>query len=102
MRENKTKYGVLAMMMMVGMIAAVSALDGVSASGIIGVAAVFLVCGAVLLFCLMKLEVMDFQEGSFWYAVNLQVNAPKQRSTAQRAYTQHNTAARTGMMAKTV
>lgn len=81
MREAKTKYGVVSVMMMVVMIGVVAALDGVSTLGLFGMAVLFFTSSAVLLFCLMKLEVMDFREGSFWYALNQQVNAPK-RSTA--------------------
>lgn len=86
MRENKTKYGVLAVLMVIGMIGAVTALDSIPALSLFGMAALFLVCSAALLFCLMKLEVMDFQEGSFWYELNQQVNAPKQRRAVQRSY----------------
>jgi len=92
MRENKTRYGVLAVMMIAGMIGAVAALESVPTLGLLGMAVLFLACSAVLLFCLMKLEVMDFQEGSFWYELNLQVNAPKQRRAVQRRYVSGNTA----------
>lgn len=94
MRENKTKYGVLAVVMMMGMIGAISAMDAMSAPGLIGLAVLFLACSAMLLFCLMKLEVMDFQEGSFWYELNLQVNAPKQRTVVRRTYAQNTMAAK--------
>lgn len=96
MRENKTRYGLLAVLMLAGMIGAVAALDSIPTLGLAGMVILFLVCSAVLLLCLMKLEVMDFQKGSFWYELNMQVNAPKQR-TVQRRYVSANTAARTAM-----
>ena len=98
MRTNKTKYGVLAVVMMIGRIGAISAMDAVSTLGLIGMTVLFLVCSAVLLFSLMKLEVMDFQEGSFWYELNLQVNAPKQRTAVRRTYTQNTLGAKGTML----
>lgn len=77
MREHKMKYGILAMMMVLGMYASVAVMESIPTVGIVGMALVFLACSAVLLFCLMKLEVMDFAEGSVWYALNQQVNAPR-------------------------
>ena len=32
------------------------------------------VCAGLLLYALMKLQVMEFQPGSFWYRLNLYVN----------------------------
>ncbi len=93
MRESKTRYGVLAMIMVAGMIGAVAALDSMATLGLAGMAVLFFVCSAGLLFCLMKLEVMDFQKGSFWYELNQQVNAPKQRKAVQRRYVSTNTVA---------
>jgi hypothetical protein len=48
----------------------------------------------------MKLEVMEFQKGTFWYELSMQVNAPKHRTVVQRRYTQTNTVARSAVMAK--
>ena len=33
-----------------------------------------LICGIILLFCLMKLDVMDFPSGSFWDRINQYIN----------------------------
>lgn len=98
MRENKTRYGVLAMIMVAGMIGVVAALDSIPTLGLVGMAALFLACSAGLLFSLMKLEVMDFQKGSFWYELNQQVNAPKQRKAVQRRYASANTVARNAVL----
>ncbi len=83
MRENKTKYGAVALMMVMGMIGIVAALESIPTLSMFCMAVVFFACSAVLLFCLMRLEVMDFPEGSFLYALNQQVNAPKTRARAQ-------------------
>ena len=99
MREQKTRYGVLAMVMVAGMIGIVAALDSIPTLGLFGMAVLFVACSAVLLFCLMKLEVMDFQKGTFWYEVNQQVNAPKYRTAVQRRYTS-NTMPRSAAMVK--
>ena len=100
MREQKTKYGVLAMVMVAGMIGAIAALDSIPAMGILGMAMLFLVCSAGLLFCLMKLEVMDFRKGTFWYELNAQVNAPKHRAAVQRRYAPSNPVANSAVLAK--
>ncbi len=100
MREVKTKYGVVALMMVVVMIGVVAALDAVSTLGLFGMAVLFFASSAVLLYCLMKLEVMDFQEGSFWYALNQQVNAPKSRSVVVRNHRNTNTTVRRSALAK--
>ncbi|MBQ2369361.1 MAG: hypothetical protein II301_04495 [Peptococcaceae bacterium] len=100
MREQKTRYGVLAMVMVAGMIGAVAALDSIPTLGLFGMVVLFLACSAGLLFCLMKLEVMEFQKGTFWYELSMQVNAPKHRTGVQRRYTQTNTVARSAVMAK--
>lgn len=98
MRANKTRYGVLAMVMVAGMIGAVAALDSIPTLGLFGMAMLFLGCSAGLLFSLMKLEVMDFQKGSFWYELNQQVNAPKQRKAVQRRYAPANTVVRNAVL----
>ena len=100
MREQKTRYGVLAMIMIAGMIGAVAALDSIPTLGLLGMAVLFLVCSAGLLFCLMKLEVMDFRKGTFWYELSQQVNAPKYRTAVQRRYTPANTVTTSAAMAK--
>ncbi len=98
MRENKTKYGVVALMMVIGMIGTVAALESIPTLSMIGMAVVFFACSAVLLFCLMRLEAMDFPEGSFLYELNQQVNAPKQRTRTQ--YQPVHSAARHRTLAK--
>ena len=100
MREQKTRYGVLAMVMIAGMIGAVAALDSIPTLGLLGMVVLFLACSTGLLFCLMKLDVMDFQKGTFWYELSQQVNAPKYRTAAQRCYTPAGTVARTAAMVK--
>ena len=100
MREQKTRYGVLAIVMIAGMIGAVAALDSIPTLGLLGMVVLFLVCSAGLLFCLMKLEVMDFQKGTFWYELSRQVNAPKYRTAAQRRYTSANSVPTSAVMAK--
>ncbi len=100
MRDQKTRYGVLAMVMVLGMIGAVAALDSIPTLGVVSMVVLFLACSAGLLFCLMKLEVMQFQKGTFWYELNQQVNAPKYRTAVQRRYTPANTAVRSAVLVK--
>ena len=83
MRENKAKYGMVALMMVIGMVGIVAALESIPTLGVLGMGLLFFICGTVLLFCLMRLEVMDFPKGSFMYEVNRQVNAPKRRVPTQ-------------------
>ena len=86
MRQSKTMYGILAVMMVVGIIGTVAVLESVAAMSLFAGAVIVLICGAVLLYSLMKLEVMDFQEGSYWAKVNQRVNTPKQYTAAQHTY----------------
>lgn len=102
MRDTKVKFGVLAMVMVIGMIGIVAALDSIPTLGLLGMAVLFFACAVVLLFCLMKLEVMEFQKGSFWYEVNMQVNAPKQRAVVVRNRNYAGNAVRTPALAKGV
>ena len=82
------------------MIGTVAALDSIPTLGLLGMIVLFLACSAGLLFCLMKLEVMDFQKGTFWYELSQQVNAPKHRTAMQRRCVATNTVARSAVLAK--
>lgn len=75
MKECNVKYGVLAVVMLIGMLYAIAVIESVPVLGLLGIAILFFSCSVVLLFCLMKLGVMDFQEGSVWYTINQKINS---------------------------
>lgn len=79
MRENSVKYGILAVISLLGMLFAIIVLESVPAFGLFGIAMLFFGCSAGLLFCLMKLDVMDFSEGTILYVLNQRVNMSTQR-----------------------
>lgn len=95
MRENSVKYGILAVILLVGMLVAIIVLESVPVFSLFGVAMLFFGCSAGLLFCLMKLGVMDFSEGTIWYVLNQRVNM-----STQRCYVSSKQSARHIMLAE--
>lgn len=87
-RESKRetgKYGILAICMLCFMTGSLLLVEQQSAVSLGGCLLFCLVCSAVLLYCLMKLDVMEFTPGSFWDCINRQVQQQGRKPTGQKA-----------------
>ena len=87
-RESKRetgKYGILAICMLCFMTGSLLLVEQQSAVSLGGCLLFCLVCSAVLLYCLMKLDVMEFTPGSFWDRINRQVQQEGRKPAGQKA-----------------
>lgn len=84
MRMNKGKnekglYKGMAILVLLYMFGALLFAEYLSAVHLPTVFLFLIICGIILLFCLMKLDVMDFPSGSFWDRVNQYVNQEEKK-----------------------
>ncbi len=81
---NKRGYGLLAVISTLFLFGGIAMLEQLP---FVNVAAAMLFCivnAVLLLFSLMKLDVMEFQPGSFWYRLNLYINREKPKARAKK------------------
>lgn len=74
MKKQDRCYSFLAVFMVLCIMGGLLCIEQVEKINLLGASFFCFSCSAVLLFCFMKLEVMEFQENSFWYHVNRNLN----------------------------
>ena len=84
MRNETRKYGVMAATMVLFLIGGLLLIDHMALVNLAGAVLFCAVCAAFLLFCLMKMDVMEFQPGSFWYQQNRRVNREESPAASGR------------------
>ena len=83
-RTEKNLYGMVAALMVLFMFGAMLFVEHLPMVNLLTAALFYLVCGSLLLFSLLKLDVMEFQPGSFWYQLNQRVNREETATAASR------------------
>ena len=83
-KRETGKYGILAICMLCLMTGSLLLVEQQSAVSLGGCLLFCLVCSAVLLYCLMKLDVMEFTPGSFWDRINRQVQQEGRKPAGQK------------------
>ena len=78
MKKEIKKYGVLAFVMVLLLGVGFSLVEGNGTVNLLGMAFFCLLCSGVLLYALMKLNVMEFQAGSYWERVNRKIQGETQ------------------------
>lgn len=89
MKKTDKKYAIMALCMCFFLVGTLILIEQQVGIHLFAAAVFCLACSGVLLFCLMKLDVMDFQQGTFWYRLNQainQKNAPKAGRVQQHTY----------------
>ena len=84
MRNETRKYGVMAAAMALLLLGGLLLIEHMALVNLAGAVLFCAVCAALLLFCLMKLDVMEFQPGSFWYRLQQRVNREPDGAAAGR------------------
>lgn len=74
MKKTDKKYGLVALCMCFFLMGTVALLEQRADFPLLIALLFCCVCSGVLLFCLMKLNVMEFRENTFWYRINQKVN----------------------------
>lgn len=80
MKKAEKKYIGLAVLMcifLIGMLGLIEQKDGIH---LLGAFFFCMICSGVLLFSLMKLNVMEFRQGTVWYRINACVNRKEDMS----------------------
>lgn len=80
MKKELKKYGFLAFMMVFLLGVGFSFLEGNTAVNLLAMSFFGLLCSGVLLYALMKLNVMEFQAGSYWERLNQRIQGETQRT----------------------
>lgn len=84
MRNERGRYGLMAAAMVALLLGGLLLVENMALVNLAGAVLFCMVCAAVLLYCLMKLDVMEFQPGSFWYQLNQRVNSGEQPAASGR------------------
>ncbi len=91
MKKTDKKYVVMALCMCVFLVGTLLLIEQQAGVSLFAASLFCLLCSGMLLFCLMKLNVMEFQEGSFWYRLNQAVNQSTAPQKRHRTVTQRST-----------
>lgn len=83
MKKEQKKYGVLAFCMLLLLTGGLFYIESGATTRLAGFFVFCLICSAVLLYSLMKLNVMEFQPGSFWDRCNQRLNQPAKRTDSR-------------------
>ena len=89
MKNSQKKYGIMAAFMLLFIMGSLLWLEHMAEANVLGFFIFAFVCSAVLLFSLIKLNVMEFQPGSFWDWLSQRLNQSEgeQAVSRKRQYT---------------
>lgn len=79
MKHEQKKYGIVAGLMVLLIMGSLLWIEHMAETNVLGFVLFGFVCSAVLLYSLIKLDVMEFQPGSFWDRLCQRINQRKNR-----------------------
>lgn len=91
MKKTDKKYVMMALCMCFFLVGTLLMIEQQSGISLLAASLFCLVCSGILMFCLMKLNVMEFQQGSFWYRLNQVVNRSAMPKPRRKAVVQQQT-----------
>ncbi len=82
MKHEQKKYGIVAGLMVLLIMGSLLWIEHMAETNVLGFVLFGFVCSAVLLYSLIKLDVMEFQPGSFWDRLCQRINQSEKKQAA--------------------
>lgn len=90
MKKTDKKYVIMALCMCFFLVGTLLMIEQQAGISLLAASLFCLVCSGILLFCLMKLNVMEFQQGTFWYRLNQAMNQSAMPQTRRKRAVQQS------------